>query len=102
MGDHAGSFWLLVMTAWMFACGVKTAVMLSQGSPYVFGLWDGGMLRAGKSVAGGRVWIKLAVSILAVIIALARLAGFLAPVPSLIAIVVVLGVGMISDFTSPQ
>jgi hypothetical protein len=53
-------FWLFVV--WCVAIVVKAVKALRAGRPYTFGLWDGGMIRDGKSltVAGTRVKIATA------------------------------------------
>ncbi len=46
---------MVVFVVWGAAVAYKAWNSLSTGDPYVFSIWDGGMLRAGKRAEPSRV-----------------------------------------------
>jgi hypothetical protein len=54
---------MVLFTVWGAAVAIKAANALRTGEPYVFGIWDGGMIRAGKSLNKMGKQIKLVVGI---------------------------------------
>lgn len=85
-------FWALLVVGWGLAVAAKALRALSTGEPYVFGLWDGGMLRRGKALTPVGARIKLGVGlVLPAISALlfARVLAYVAGVVVLLAVVVV-------------
>jgi len=53
----------VVFSVWGIAVAIKAANALRTNEPYVFGLWDGGMIRAGKRLNKMGKQIKLVVGI---------------------------------------
>ena len=54
----------LVFTAWGIAVAAKAVNALRTGKPYTFSMWDGGMLRAGKTLNRLGMQIKVVVGVL--------------------------------------
>ena len=53
----------VVFTVWGTCVALKALNALRTNQPYVFGMWDGGMLRAGKKLNRMGMQIKLVVGI---------------------------------------
>ena len=64
MGPEAYSLFLVVFSAWGIAVAIKAFNALRTGAPYTFGMWDGGMLRAGKQLDKLGKQIKVVVGLM--------------------------------------
>jgi hypothetical protein len=54
----------IVFTVWGIAVAAKAINALRTGIPYTFSLWDGGLLRAGKTLNRLGMQIKVVVGVL--------------------------------------
>lgn len=84
--------WASLAVGWGLAVAGKALRALGTGEPYVFGYWDGGVLRRGKALTTVGARIKLGVGlVLPAITALlvARVLPYVAGVVVLLAVLVV-------------
>jgi hypothetical protein len=92
----------LVFTVWGIAVAIKAANALRSNEPYVFGMWDGGMLRAGKKLNKMGMQIKLVVGIGMAIGCVALFANLL-PVKTACGVLVFVAIlSFVSDFVTAE
>ena len=90
----------VVFTVWGIAVAIKAANALKSNEPYVFSMWDGGMLRAGKRLNRMGMQIKLGVGIGMALGCVALFAGLL-PLDTAAGIVCFVAiVSIVSDFVT--
>ena len=92
----------LLFTVWGIAVAIKAANCLKSNESYVFSMWDGGMLRAGKRLNRMGMQIKLAVGIGMAIGCVALFAGLL-PLTTATGIVCFVAIlSIVSDFVTAE
>jgi len=64
MGPEGYSIMMFVFSVWGIAVAIKAFNALRTDSAYVFGMWDGGMLRAGKRLNKLGKQIKIVVGLM--------------------------------------
>ena len=85
------------MTVWIVAIALKALDAVRAGREYKFGLWDGGLIRAGKSLTPTGTRIKLISSSL-IAVAMAALALHLLPIkPTAYVIIAMLTASIVAD-----
>jgi hypothetical protein len=82
---------------WGLAVAVKAATAVRGGTPYVFSFWDGGMIRAGKSLSplGARVKVVIGVAIAIGCVLVTARVGLPATYYGLLAVLIA---SVVSDF----
>jgi len=89
-------------TVWGILVAIKAANALKKNEDYVFGMWDGGMLRAGKRLTRLGAQIKLAVGVL-MAVGCALLLSHAVPLPTAsYGIMFIAILSLISDFVTAQ
>ncbi len=92
----------VVFTVWGAAIAVKAVNALRTGEPYVFGMWDGGMLRAGKRLNKMGMQIKVVVGIAMAAACFGLVSGLL-PIQTGAYVVMFIGVlSLVSDFVTAE
>jgi hypothetical protein len=91
---------LIVMLVWAVAVAIKAARCLGTGTPYVFGIWDGGLLRQGRQLDRTRTVIKLVIVSLVVAFGGVMAAGIHLPRNSIYVLMVLVVASLVSDLTS--
>lgn len=90
----------VVFSVWGAAVAIKAIGALRSGEPYTFGMWDGGMLRAGKRLNKLGMQIKVVVGAAMCLGLVAILAG-LVPMETGCYVVMFAGiVSVVSDFVT--
>ena len=64
MGPEAYSIFLVAFSVWGIAVAIKAVNALRTGQPYVFGMWDGGALCAGKRLSKLGKQVKVVVGLM--------------------------------------
>jgi hypothetical protein len=54
---------MIAMSVWGVATVIKALLALRSGKPYTFSMWDGGFLRAGKSISRRGAQMRVAIGI---------------------------------------
>ena len=85
-----------VFAVWGIAVAWKAFTAVRNGTPYVFSVWDGGMLRAGKSLTPTGARVKAVIGV-AVAIGCLLVAARVALPATYYAVVVVLIASVVSD-----
>ncbi|HEY4180410.1 MAG TPA: hypothetical protein VGM90_26385 [Kofleriaceae bacterium] len=93
---------LVVATAWAVGISIKALRCLTANKPYVFGMWDGGMLRKGKELGRGRTQVKLVIAVLIAGFACALLAGVRMPHEATYVLWGLVIASLVSDLTAPE
>ena len=92
----------VVFTFWGAAVAVKAINCLRSGEAYVFGMWDGGMLRAGKRLNKMGMQIKVVVGALMAGACLGLVSGLI-PLQTGAYVVMFVGVlSLVSDFVTAE
>jgi hypothetical protein len=92
----------VVFTVWGGAVAIKAISALRSGEPYVFGMWDGGMLRAGKRLNRMGMQIKVVVGVLMAGACFGLVSGLI-PMHTGAYVVMFVGVlGLVSDFVTAE
>jgi hypothetical protein len=87
---------------WGVAVAVKAFLALRGNKPYVFGIWDGGMIRAGKRLNRTGKQIKVGVGI-AMFVGCGGMAAHVIPYKTAFGIVLATAViSIISDFSTAE
>jgi hypothetical protein len=90
----------VVFTVWGAAVAFKAINALRSGEAYVFGMWDGGMLRAGKRLNKMGMQIKVVVGAAMSIACLGLVTGAI-PMETGCYVVMFIGVlSIVSDFVN--
>jgi hypothetical protein len=63
MNGELFQVFLVAFGCWGIAIAVKATLVLQRNTIYVFSMWDGGMLRAGKGLTRNGTMVKLAVGV---------------------------------------
>lgn len=102
MSPEAYRIFVAVFTVWGVAVAIKAVRSLQTGQPYVFALWDGGMIRMGKQLSRFGVQIKVVVGVLMGAGCAALFAGVLPLQTGSYALVFVAMVSFVSDFVTAE
>jgi hypothetical protein len=86
-----------VFALWGVAVAIKAVKAIRTGEPYVFSLWDGGMIRAGKSLKPIGAKVKAVVGV-GIAIGSALFAARIASRTEYYALIALLVVSVIADF----
>ena len=92
----------VVFTVWGIAVAVKAANCLRANESYVFGMWDGGMLRAGKRLNKMGMQIKLVVGIGMAVGCFALFTGLLPLTTAAYTVAFVGLLSVVSDFVTAE
>lgn len=90
----------VVFVVWGAAVAIKAFNALKTGGTYVFGMWDGGMLRAGKRLNKLGMQIKIVVGVLMSLGCVALLTKALPVQTAAYSITFVALVSIVSDFVT--
>jgi hypothetical protein len=92
----------VVFTVWGAAVAVKALSALRTGDSYVFGMWDGGMLRVGKRLNKMGMQIKVVVGVAMSMACFGLFTGIL-PMQTGCYVVMFVGVlSVVSDFVTAE
>jgi hypothetical protein len=92
----------VVFTVWGAAVAFKALNALRSGEGYVFGMWDGGMLRAGKRLNKMGMQIKVVVGAAMSVACLGLVTGII-PLQTGCYVVMFVGVlSVVSDFVTAE
>lgn len=89
-------------TVWGILVAIKAANALKKNEDYVFGMWDGGMLRAGKRLTRLGAQIKLAVGVLMAVGCVLLLSHAVPLTTASYGIMFIAILSLISDFVTAQ
>jgi hypothetical protein len=92
----------VVFAVWGAAVAMKALKSLRSSEPYVFGMWDGGMLRAGKRLSKVGCQIKIAVGALMSAGCIALVTKAVAVQSAAYFVMAVAIVSIISDFATAE
>jgi len=87
-----------VMVVWTVAVIIKAGTALQRGTPYVFSMWDGGAMRAGKKLTRLGTHMKIASVILMATTLSSLLIGAIPRRIGFPALLVVVALSIASDF----
>jgi hypothetical protein len=87
---------------WGIAVAIKAIQALRTNQPYVFGMWDGGLLRAGKRLSHRGKQIKVAVGILMALGCIALVTGLVPWKTVTYALMAVAIASIVSDFVTEE
>lgn len=90
----------VVFVVWGAAVALKAVNALRTNGEYVFGMWDGGMLRAGKRLTRMGMTIKVVVGVLMSLGCAALLTGALPLMTACYAIMFIGLLSFVSDFVT--
>lgn len=91
-----------VFSVWGIAVALKAFHALRTNRPYEFGIWDGGMIRAGKRLNTRGKQIKVVVGILMSLGCIALLGGLVPLKTGAYALTIVAIVSIVSDFATAE
>ena len=100
MDPETSRIFVGLFTLWGVAVAIKAALSLKSGGDYVFSIWDGGMIRAGKRLNTMGKWIKLVVGIAMAILCALSFAGAMDRQTAFYALIFVALMSIISDFVT--
>lgn len=92
----------VVMTVWGVLVALKAISALRTNEAYVFSMWDGGMLRAGKRLSKMGMQIKVAVGVLMAAGCIALLARVVPLTTASYALMFVALLSIVSDFVTAE
>lgn len=92
----------VVFAVWGAAVAIKAINALRSGEPYVFGMWDGGMLRAGKRLDRLGMQIKVVIGAAMCLGLIAVLAGMVPLRTGSFGLMFVAMVSIVSDFVTAE
>jgi len=91
-----------VFVVWGAAVAIKAINALRSGEAYVFGMWDGGMIRVGKRLTKLGMQIKVVVGALMSLGCIALLTGIVPMLSAAYAIIFVSVLSIVSDFVTAE
>jgi hypothetical protein len=92
----------VVFSVWGIAVALKAINCLRSNEPYVFSMWDGGMIRAGRRLNRMGMQIKAVVGVLMAAGCIALFTGALPLTTAAYAIAFVSVLSLVSDFVTGE
>ena len=89
---------MILMTVWGVATLIKALFALRSGRPYTFSIWDGGFLRAGKSINRRGAQMRAAIGLAFVIATLSWGVGLMPTQVGFSVFVTLMMVGLVASF----
>lgn len=88
---------MIAMSAWGVATVIKALTALRTGKPYTFSMWDGGFLRAGKSISRRGAQMRVVIGVAFAIACLSWVVGLM---PTQVGFTVFVTLAMVSIVAS--
>jgi hypothetical protein len=102
MSPETLQIFAVVFAVWGVAVAIKAFNCLRSDEPYVFSMWDGGMIRAGKRLNKMGKQIKLVVGVLEAVGCIGLLAGLIPLETAAYLIIFVAILSLVSDFVTAE